>query len=124
MLFGYIQLRQIKPLQNPLIVQLKEQFDGDTQNKELQDQIRSLDLIARRAYFTATWQVRQVLTFFWEGQWYSYYHSDCSRQMIRQSFVPRRPHRREIDSGNQTQMASGSRSRDLRRRIGGIVRHA
>jgi outer membrane protein assembly factor BamB len=58
LLFGYIQLRQIKPLQNPLIVQLKEQFDGDTQNKELQDQIRSLDLIARRAYFTATWQVQ------------------------------------------------------------------
>ena len=58
MLFGYIQLRQIKPLQNPLLVQLKEQFDGDTQNKELQDQIRSLDLIARRAFFTATWQVQ------------------------------------------------------------------
>ena len=58
LLFGYIQLKQIKPLQNPLIVQLKEQFDGDTQNKQLQDQIRSLDLIARKAYFTATWQVQ------------------------------------------------------------------
>ncbi|MFO7573711.1 MAG: PQQ-binding-like beta-propeller repeat protein [Bacteroidales bacterium] len=58
MLFGYVQLKRIDPLDNPALLQLKEQFDRDPENSDLQEQIRSLDLIARKAFFTATWQVR------------------------------------------------------------------
>jgi outer membrane protein assembly factor BamB len=58
MLFGYVQLKRVDPLDNPALLQLKEQFDRDPENSDLQEQIRSLDLIARKAFFTATWQVR------------------------------------------------------------------
>ena len=58
MLFGYVQLKRVDPLDNPALLQLKEQFDRDPGNSDLQEQIRSLDLIARKAFFTATWQVR------------------------------------------------------------------
>lgn len=58
MLFGYVQLKRIDPLDNPALLQLKEQLDRDPENSDLQEQIRSLDLIARKAFFTSTWQVR------------------------------------------------------------------
>ena len=58
MLFGYVQMKRIDPLDNPALLQLKEQFDRDPENSDLQEQVRSLDLIARKAFFTATWQVR------------------------------------------------------------------
>jgi len=58
MLSGYLQLRRLDPLDTPALVKLKEQFDRDPANKDLQEQIRSLDLVARKAFFTATWQVR------------------------------------------------------------------
>ena len=57
-ILGYIQMKRIQPLENPVLVQLKEQFDNDPANKDLKEQIRSLDLMARKAFFTATWQVR------------------------------------------------------------------
>ncbi len=58
MLAGFLQLKRIDPLDNPVLVQLKEQFDRDPENKDLQEQIRTLDLMARKAFFTGTWQVR------------------------------------------------------------------
>ena len=58
MLMGYVQLQRIKPLENPVIVQLKEQFDQDQENKDLQEQIRALDLISRKVFFSSTWQVQ------------------------------------------------------------------
>jgi outer membrane protein assembly factor BamB len=58
MVLGYVQLQRVKPLENPVIVQLKEQFDQDQENKDLQEQIRALDLISRKAFFSSTWQVQ------------------------------------------------------------------
>jgi outer membrane protein assembly factor BamB len=58
LLLGYVQLQRVKPLENPVLLQLKEQFDRDQENKDLQEQIRALDLISRKAFFSSTWQVQ------------------------------------------------------------------
>jgi outer membrane protein assembly factor BamB len=36
---------------------VKEQFDRDTENKDLAEQVRAIDLMARKAYFSSRWQV-------------------------------------------------------------------
>jgi outer membrane protein assembly factor BamB len=58
MLMGYVQLQRVKPLENPALVQLKEQFVQDQENKDLQEQIRALDLLSRKVFFSSTWQVQ------------------------------------------------------------------
>ncbi len=58
LIFGYLQLRFTAPLDNPVLVELKEQFDRDQTNEELKEQIRTLDLMARGIYFSSTWQAR------------------------------------------------------------------
>jgi len=57
MIFGYIQLQAAKPLENPSLVFLKEQYDKNPSNNDLKEQVRSLDLMARRAYFSTRWQI-------------------------------------------------------------------
>ena len=57
MLFSLIQIKTLKPLDNPFLLSLKEQFDKDPENKDVKEQIRALDLMARRAYFSSRWQV-------------------------------------------------------------------
>jgi outer membrane protein assembly factor BamB len=57
MIFGYLQLQAVKPLENPSLVFLKEQYDKDPANNDLKEQVRSLDLMARRAYFSTRWQI-------------------------------------------------------------------
>jgi len=57
MIFGYIQVETIKPLENPSLVILKEQYDKDPNNEDLKEQVRSLDLMARKAFFTSRWQI-------------------------------------------------------------------
>ena len=57
LIMGYIQLELVKPLENPSLVVLKEQFDADPNNEDLKEQIRSLDLMARRAFFATRWQL-------------------------------------------------------------------
>ncbi|HUS87110.1 MAG TPA: PQQ-binding-like beta-propeller repeat protein [Bacteroidales bacterium] len=57
MIFGYIQLQAVKPLENPALVNLKEQYDKNPNSEDLKEQVRTLDLMARRAYFTTRWQI-------------------------------------------------------------------
>ena len=57
MIFGYFQLQAVKPLENPALDSLKEQFDQNPNSENLKEQVRALDLMARKVYFTTRWQI-------------------------------------------------------------------
>ncbi len=57
MLFSLIQLKTINPLDNPVVASVKEQYDRDPSNALLAEQVRAVDLMARKAYFSSRWQV-------------------------------------------------------------------
>ncbi|MGD0581673.1 MAG: PQQ-binding-like beta-propeller repeat protein [Bacteroidales bacterium] len=57
MIFGFIQLKVVKPLDSTSLQSVKEQYDKDPSNREKADEVRAMDLMARRAYFTSRWQV-------------------------------------------------------------------
>ena len=57
MLFSLIQLKTINPLDSPSIQSIKEQFDRDPENMDKAEQVRAIDLMARKAYFSSRWQV-------------------------------------------------------------------
>jgi outer membrane protein assembly factor BamB len=57
MIFSLIQLKTINPLENPALLQVKQQFDKDPNNKDKAEQVRAIDLMARKAYFSSRWQV-------------------------------------------------------------------
>ena len=48
---NYFQVRGTTPLQTTVMETLKELNDSNSENVELQEQIRQLDLLARKAYF-------------------------------------------------------------------------
>lgn len=56
-ILNYIQLKANPPLKSPALEKLYVQLDADPNNAELREQIRALDLLARKAYFTRQWQV-------------------------------------------------------------------
>jgi outer membrane protein assembly factor BamB len=58
MIANYIQTKSIEPLKSPALTQLMLQLQKDHDNIALKEQIRSLDLLARKAYFTNQWQIR------------------------------------------------------------------
>jgi outer membrane protein assembly factor BamB len=57
MIFSLIQLKTINPLDNPSLQTIKEQFDRDPDNRDKAEQVRAIDLMARKAYFSSRWQV-------------------------------------------------------------------
>src|SRR5574340_866779 len=57
MIFSLAQLKIINPLDNPTLLSLKEQYDRDPANSTAPEQIRAMDLMARKAYFSSRWQV-------------------------------------------------------------------
>jgi outer membrane protein assembly factor BamB len=57
MLFSLIQLKTINPLDSPVLLSVKEQFDKDPANAVKAEQVRAMDLMARKAYFSSRWQV-------------------------------------------------------------------
>jgi len=57
MLFSFIQLKTINPLDNPAYVSLKEEYDKDPENAAKIEQVRAMDLMARKAYFATRRQV-------------------------------------------------------------------
>jgi outer membrane protein assembly factor BamB len=57
MIFSLIQLKVINPLDNPALLSVKEQFDRDPANAVKAEQVRAMDLMARKAYFSSRWQV-------------------------------------------------------------------
>jgi outer membrane protein assembly factor BamB len=58
MIAHYLQTKTADPLNSQAITQLMEQLRDNPQDQALKDQIRALDLLARRAYFTHLWQLR------------------------------------------------------------------
>ena len=52
MIFSLIQLKTVKPLDNPALLSVKEQYDQDPANGKLAEQVRAMDLMARKAYFS------------------------------------------------------------------------
>ncbi|MCC8197159.1 MAG: PQQ-binding-like beta-propeller repeat protein [Tannerellaceae bacterium] len=48
---NYFQVKDVNPLQTEMVETLKEINDANANNPALQEQIRQLDLLARRAYF-------------------------------------------------------------------------
>jgi len=57
MIFSLIQLKTINPLDNPVLLSIKEQYDKDPANPSNAEQVRAMDLMARKAYFSSRWQV-------------------------------------------------------------------
>jgi outer membrane protein assembly factor BamB len=57
MIFSLIQLKTIKPLDSPALLSVKAQYDKDPANSALAEQVRAMDLMARKAYFSSRWQV-------------------------------------------------------------------
>ena len=58
MIANYLQTRSIEPLNSQPLNQLMLQLQKEPDNVLLKEQIRALDLLARRAYFTTQWQIR------------------------------------------------------------------
>lgn len=56
-ILNYLQLKANPPLESPALEKLYIQLDADPNNAELREQIRALDLLARKAYFTRQWQI-------------------------------------------------------------------
>jgi outer membrane protein assembly factor BamB len=57
MLFSLIQLKTIDPLDNPVLLDLQEQYNSNPDNADLAEQIRAIDLMARKAYFSSRRQI-------------------------------------------------------------------
>jgi len=58
MIANYIQTKSIEPLKSEVLTKLMLDLQKDPDNEALKDQIRALDLLARKAYFTNQWQIR------------------------------------------------------------------
>jgi outer membrane protein assembly factor BamB len=57
MILSLIQLKTVNPLDNPVLLSVKEQYDKDPSNSAKAEQVRAMDLMARKAYFSSRWQV-------------------------------------------------------------------
>jgi len=57
MIFSLVQLKIIDPLDSPVLLSVKEQYDKDPANAVKAEQVRAMDLMARKAYFSSRWQV-------------------------------------------------------------------
>jgi outer membrane protein assembly factor BamB len=58
MILNYWQLQRSDPVDNELLANLVEQLKKDAGNEQLKTDIRRLDLMVRKAYFTKQWQIR------------------------------------------------------------------
>ena len=56
-LLSLIQLKKLDPVNSPSLQSVKEQFDRDPDNRDKAEQVRAIDLMARKAYFSSRWQV-------------------------------------------------------------------
>ncbi|MEN8155485.1 MAG: PQQ-binding-like beta-propeller repeat protein [Bacteroidota bacterium] len=58
LLLNFWQMKQHEPLESKTIEVLVERLSQEPNNEELKEEIRSFDLLARKAYFTSQWQVK------------------------------------------------------------------
>ena len=57
LLLNYWQMQQSDPIDSPAMKALVQQFADNPDNETLRNDIRNLDLLARKAYFTSRWQI-------------------------------------------------------------------
>lgn len=57
MIFSLVQLKSVNPLDNPALLNIREQFDNNQDSGEKAAALRAVDLMARKAYFTSRRQV-------------------------------------------------------------------
>lgn len=57
MIFSLVQMKTINPLDNPALLSVKEQYDKDPEHAGNAEQVRAMDLMARKAYFATRRQV-------------------------------------------------------------------
>jgi outer membrane protein assembly factor BamB len=57
MIFSLVQLKSVNPLDNPALLSLREEYDNNQDNTAKAAQLRAVDLMARKAYFTSRRQV-------------------------------------------------------------------
>ena len=55
---NYIQLKSVDPLESPALQTLVERLHQNPNDDVLKKDIRALDLMIRKAYFTSQWQIR------------------------------------------------------------------
>ncbi|MGE5424319.1 MAG: hypothetical protein ACM3N9_03080, partial [Syntrophothermus sp.] len=55
---NYIQWKRSDPLNSKALVTLTERLKANPGDEQLRQDVRQLDLVARKAYFTSIWQVR------------------------------------------------------------------
>jgi len=55
---NYLQTQAVDPLNSKALTHLMERLQENPADNELKEQIRALDLLARKAYFTHHWQMR------------------------------------------------------------------
>jgi outer membrane protein assembly factor BamB len=58
LLFNYLQMSGTDPVESKALDALIQRLDDDPGNSQLKEEIRNLDLMARKAYFTAKWQIQ------------------------------------------------------------------
>jgi outer membrane protein assembly factor BamB len=58
LLANYLQLQRTDPLNSPALEKLLDRLGANPDDGELREEIRALDLLARRAYFSRRWQIR------------------------------------------------------------------
>ena len=55
---NYLQLKRADPIKTETINLLVQRLNQHPEDLELRNQIRELDLLVRKAYFTNQWQIR------------------------------------------------------------------
>ncbi|MEA3461663.1 MAG: hypothetical protein U9R49_07275, partial [Bacteroidota bacterium] len=58
LILNFWHMKQNEPLESKTIEVLVERLSNEPGNEELKEEIRSFDLLARKAYFTSRWQVK------------------------------------------------------------------
>ncbi len=58
LLLNFLQMQKQDPIESGVIAALVERLDQEPDNEVLKLEIRQLDLLARKAYFTSEWQVK------------------------------------------------------------------
>ncbi len=58
LLLNFAHMKQNKPLESIALKAMVDRLAKDPNNEELKNEIRNLDLLARRAYFISQWQVK------------------------------------------------------------------
>ncbi len=55
---NYLQVKRSDPLNSPAIKTLDERFRNNPEDEQIKSEIRELDLLVRKAFFTSQWQIR------------------------------------------------------------------